>query len=175
MKKLLTSFCLFAVASSVALAGPFSKSTKGFKEPVVPIPAPCIDGGEFTLGLFVGYAFADDEALGYDDGFAGGVDLIYYTTPQIGIGLEYFAFGSEPIHSVSGVVQVRFPMDCFAPYIFGTAGLLTDSIDQFGAGIGAGFEYRVTPGVGVFSDGRYVFTEENTDFTLVRAGLRFVF
>ena len=40
---------------------------------------------------------------------------------------------------------------------------------------GAGIEFRFTPQVGVFADGRYVFTESSPNYGLFRAGVRFAF
>ncbi len=181
MKKLLLSLCAFVAAASVAVAGPTSsgKSSKSFKQPMVDTPAPCIDGGEFVLGLFGGYALTDGTGIvgddSYEDGFGGGAELIYYFTPELGLGAEWFAFGGAPVHVITGNIYYRFVFDCFAPYVFGSVGGAVDSVNTFVAGGGVGLEYRVTPSIGLFTDGRYLYADEVDEIITVRAGLRFVF
>ena len=182
MKKFLLSFSAIIAAASLAVAGPMmsgGKSSKSFKQPMVDSPAPCIDGGEFVLGLFGGYAWTDGtgnvDDTSYEDGFGGGAELIYYFTKNLGLGAQYFAFGDAPVHIITGDIYYRFVMDCFAPYIIGSVGGAVDSTNVFVAGGGVGLEYRITPSVGLFTDGRYLYAEEVDEIVTVRAGVRFVF
>lgn len=174
MKKTIHIMMALTAMASVAMAG---QSYKSVKEVVDPEPmVPCIDGGEFILGLFAGGAIVDDTIQGYDDSFAGGVELLYAVTRNVVIGAEYYAFSSEPAHAYNGVLQLRFPIDCFAPYVFGTVGGLTDGNNNFALGGGGGLEYRVTKGIGLFTDGRYVYADDGDEtHVLVRAGVRFAF
>ncbi len=174
MKKAIYTMMAIAAMASVAVAG---QSYKSVKQVVEPEPAaPCIDGGEFILGLFAGAAIIDDTLEGYDDSFAGGAELLYALTRNFVLGAEYYAFSSEPAHAYNGVLQVRFPVDCFAPYVFGTAGGLVDGENNFTVGGGAGLEYRISNGLGLFTDGRYVYGDDGDEtHVFVRAGLRFAF
>lgn len=174
MKKTVLSIMAIAAMASVAMAG---QSYKSVKEVIAPEPAaPCIDGGEFILGLFAGAAIVDDTLQGYDDSLAGGAELLYAVTRNIVVGAEYYAFSSEPAHAYNGVLQVRFPIDCFAPYVFGTVGGLVDGENNFTVGGGAGLEYRIANGIGLFSDGRYVYGDDGDEtHVFVRAGVRFAF
>jgi hypothetical protein len=183
MQKLLISLSAFVVAASFAVAGPMmsdGKSSKSFKQPMVDTPAPCIDGGEFVLGLFGAYAWTDGgsengEESSYQDDWGAGAELIYYFTQNLGLGASYTFLGDAPVHLITGDVYYRFVMDCFAPYIMGSVGGAVDSQNVFVAGGGVGLEYRVTPSVGLFTDGRYLYADEIDEIVIVRAGVRFVF
>ncbi len=182
MNKFLLTLAAVLATASVTFAGPMmmdGKSSKSFKTPMVDTPPPCIDAGEFVLGLFGAHAWVDsaegDISESYDDGFGGGAELLYYPTRNFGIGAQYMAFGDAPIHLITGDIHVRFPTDCFAPYIIGSVGGAVDSQNVFVAGGGVGLEYRLTPKIGLFGDGRYLYAEEVDEIITVRAGLRFVF
>jgi len=177
MKKIIVALTATVAAASLAMAGGYdSKSGKNFKGEVAPPVEPCFSAGEAIFGLFGGYAIVDDSLEGYEDSFGGGAELLYAVTNNLVIGAEYYAFSSEPAHVYSGVVQVRFPMDCVAPYVFGTAGGITDGTNNFAVGGGAGLEYRVSPKLGIFADGRYVYGDGGDETSIfARAGVRFAF
>ncbi len=178
MKKILLSLSATVAAASIAIAGPSSydgKSVKSYKQPVQ-TPAPCFSAGEAIFGLFGGYVFVDDSLEGYEDSLGGGAELLYAVTNNVVLGAEYYAFSSEPAHAYNGVLQLRFPMDCVAPYVFGTAGGLVNGKNNFTVGGGAGLEYRISPKLGIFGDGRYVYGDSGDETSIfLRAGLRFVF
>ncbi len=175
MKKLVLLAVITAIAiGQSVMAGETYKTTKEVIEPAPVVP--CIDGGEFILGLFAGGVIVENTLQGYDDSFAGGVEALYAVTRNLVVGAEYYAFSSEPAHSYAGVVQVRFPFDCFAPYVFGTAGGLVDGNNSFAVGAGGGVEYRFAPSVGVFTDGRYVWADGSDEqHIFIRGGVRFAF
>ena len=176
MKKTIYSVLATLAICAVAFGGQDYKSMKEVVEPAPP-PAPCIEGGEFILGLFGGYVHTDDSLQGYnEDSFAGGAELLYAVTRNLVLGAEYYAFSDEPAHAYNGVVQVRFPIDCFSPYVFDTVGGIVDGDNVFAVGGGAGFEYRITNGFGVFTDGRYVYGDSGDETSVfVRGGIRFAF
>lgn len=176
MKKLILTLTATAAAATLAVAGTsYDGKTASYKTPVQ-TPAPCFSAGEAIFGVFGGYVWVDDSAQGYDDSFSGGAELLYALTKNIVVGAEYYAFSDEPAHAYNGVLQLRFPIDCLAPYVFGTAGGLTDSENNFAVGGGAGLEYRVSPKLGIFGDGRYVYGDSGDETSVfVRAGLRFAF
>ncbi|MFQ3577687.1 MAG: hypothetical protein SNJ52_01575 [Verrucomicrobiia bacterium] len=177
MKKLVLTLTATVAAASLAVAGSGfdGKSSKSFKGGV-PAPQPCFSAGEAIFGLFGGYAIVDSTNEGYDDSFAGGAELLYAVTNNVVIGAEYYAFSSEPAHAYNGVLQLRFPTDCLAPYVFGTVGGIVDGENVFSVGGGAGLEYRLSPQIGLFGDGRYVYGDGGDETSVfVRAGLRFAF
>ncbi len=178
MNKFALTLLATVTAASVSFAGTeyTPASSKSFKQPMIDTPAPCIPDSEFTLDVFGGYAFSDNDDAGeaYGDDFVIGAGLNYFFAKYYGLGAEYYIIGDTPLHSVNGVFTLRFPMDCWAPYVFGAAGLLTNGVSQFQGGAGAGLEYRIGQ-VGIFGDGRYMWTEEDTNYGVVRGGLRFSF
>ena len=175
MKKFILTLTATLAAASLAVAGSDMKSSKNFKNEVA-APEPCFSAGEAIFGLFGGYVFVDESLEGYDDSFGGGAELLYAVTNNIVVGGEYYAFDDKPTHAANAVVQVRFPMDCLAPYVFGTAGILVDGESTFAVGGGAGLEYRLSPKLGIFGDGRYVYGDGGDETSIfVRAGLRFAF
>ncbi len=174
MKRLLATLVALSVAVGVSYAGPTAATSgKSFKQPVVAAPEPCIADNEFTIDGFGVYGWTDTSD--YED-WGGGVAVNYFFMKYFGIGAEYFVVGEKPIHAVSGLFTLRFPVNCFAPYVFGVLGGIIDGTSSFGGGVGGGLEYRVTDKVGLFGDGRYVWAEEDEfNHALVRFGIRLAF
>ena len=116
---------------------------------------------------------------------------------------DVFSDDERIIGAVKGTITMRFPFKCsrFAPYIFGGIGAIfgggeTDSLDvrmeleqvadieavhhdgdaEFMGQVGAGFEYRLTPRIGIVNDFSWNFvTHNNSDFTMIRSGVNFAF
>lgn len=167
-----------AVAAMIGtgFAGTYSKS---FKQPVIEEAVACFADNEFTFDVFATYQHADSSGY-YTDGFGGGVGVNAFFARYFGIGVEGFwseeSAEDKVIHSVNGMAILRYPIDsiCLAPYVFGGGGGIFNSINSEAYFAGAGLEYRWSPTMGVFGDGRYTWTEEN-DVAIYRLGLRFAF
>src|SRR5213078_1961793 len=103
-----------------------------------------------------------------------------------GIGAEVYWLREchqDVIHAATGSIIFRMPCDrlCLAPYAYLGGGAQFDGEDWASAHAGAGLEYRVIPHkLGLFADGRFTFfgdrfEKNETHFTLIRVGLRWVF
>jgi hypothetical protein len=136
---------------------------------------------------------------GRDNGrFGGNVGLNYFFLTWLGIGgdanfSDHSGFGGQACDWAMGNLIARWPI-CntgFAPYVFGGGGrqfngLTFDSATggtsagarwEWFADLGVGIEYRITPGFGIFTDGRYMWhlKDGGVDRLALRAGLRLAF
>ena len=81
----------------------------------------------------------------------------------------------------TGSLILRYPLElgsfCIAPYALGGGGVQTGAGSTLGSvHAGAGLEWRATPKLGIYSEGRYTWTTEHAEeSTQVRLGVRFVF
>jgi len=111
--------------------------------------------------------------------FGWGAGVNYFFSRHIGLGAEAYTenAGHSFVDDASASLLVRFPIDSIrlAPYVFGGGGYQFDPIEQVFAHLGGGLEYRFKNNMGIFLDGRYVFTEDSRDFGLARMGFRFSF
>jgi hypothetical protein len=118
--------------------------------------------------------------------------------------IDVFDHEERLIGAVKGTFTLRFPIHCsrFAPYIWGGAGAIfgggerdfivhddvipsqvanipaehTDGEVEFIGQVGAGFEFRLTPHIGLINDFSWNFvSHDNSDFGMVRGGLNFAF
>lgn len=115
-----------------------------------------------------------------EDGQLGaGVGLTYFMTRNLGIGAEAYSENTTGtfIDSASGNLTLRFPIGQggLAPYVFGGGGYQFDKTKLWFGQAGAGLEYRFTPKVGLFADGRFVWPTETQYFGVGRLGVRFSF
>jgi hypothetical protein len=136
---------------------------------------------EFSVDAFGLYAFADGTGR-LDDDWGGGIGVNYFFTKHLGLGLDGYwwdgdSVSNETVSSFSGSIILRWPFESahIAPYVFGGGGGHFSGVDQASLHGGGGIEYRFTPHLGTFVDGRYVFTEDTNDFAMIRFGARFVF
>jgi len=164
-------------------------------------PTPlCFAEREWQVDLFGVYAFTESDqerAIG-DHAWGGGLGVNYFFQRNIGIGIEGTILdprrGRDAIGTAALNVFVRFPNDaaCIAPYLYGGVGGIfnaerlnssdipgrsgqSDETNLLGH-LGAGIEYRFTPNLGIFVDGRYTFVENaQNDFMAVRTGFRCTF
>lgn len=110
-------------------------------------------------------------------GAGGGIQYFFHRN----LGIEAEAYSENTAHHlvdyVNGNLIARFPLGSsgVAPYIFGGGGRQLDPIYQWHWDAGGGLEWRFSPHVGVFLDGRYVWTDETRDYGLGRGGLRIGF
>jgi hypothetical protein len=156
---------------------------------------------EWNFDLFGSYAFTarpyrSDQYLGTDHAWGGGIDANFMFSRYLGIGVEGYALAAdEAIGQASGNLIFRYPIPGtrFAPYGYAGGGVifngsrLEDLVDRGrslrrnsdaeGMGqFGAGFEFRLTPNVGVINDFSWnVVHGDRNDFGMVRSGVRFGF
>lgn len=141
---------------------------------------------EFTLDVFGGGTlnehgfdhFSGDEVR-HDGRLGLGGGGSFFFARNVGIEGEVYTENRDYhfIDQTSGSLVLRAPIgeSGLAPYIFGGGGHMFDPVSStFGHG-GAGVEFRFTPHVGVFVDGRWVFTDRIGNYGLGRAGLRIAF
>lgn len=156
------------------------------------------------FGAYAFEGFEDGSFFG-DDVFGGGLGVNYYFTRHFGIGVEGMLFDTDgdPFGSTAANAFLRLPIanSGLAFYTFAGAGVVfnADKVNRddlrdvrsravdnddstgledalFEAHIGVGVEYRFNPRLGIFSDLRHTFIEDDADnYTSARAGIRIVF
>ena len=180
MKKIaFTIIAGLAVAGSV-VAGPASAG-KTDKKVVVPVE-PCFKDQELQLDVFANYMhFTHASSEHSRNGGGGGLGLNYFFCRYIGIGIDASANSlAHGLFDATGSLIARYPLElgsvCLAPYAFGGGGVQTNGSTLGTGHAGAGVEFRVTPKIGIYGEGRYTWTtEHNEDSSQARLGLRFVF
>jgi len=166
--------CL-ALASS-AFAGQEVKETKDYKNPEIP----CFKDQEFQIDLFGDWTEARDSRKN-DSGGGGGVAFNYFFMRYLGIGEDNnFTSTSHGLYTFSGSLIARYPIEtghlCLAPYILAGGGFQTDGVNAGTYHVGGGLEWRATPHIGIFTEGRYTWAGDRIEDTVrVTAGVRFVF
>ena len=129
--------------------------------------------GKYTIDHLSGNRIRHNTRLG------AGVGIGYFITRNIGIGADAYAEDTTGrfVDSASANLILRLPLghSGFAPYVFGGGGRQFDLARVWFAQLGAGMEYRFTPQVGVFIDGRWVLPEKTKYYGVARAGLRLAF
>ena len=180
MKKI--AFTLIAglgVAGSV-LAGP---ATAGKTDKTVTVPVePCFRDHELQLDVFANYMhFTHAGTPPSRNGEGGGLGVNYFFTRYLGVGIDGSANSlSHGLFNATGSLIARYPLElgsvCLAPYAFGGGGVQTNGSTLGTGHAGAGVEFRVTPKLGIYGEGRYTWTtEHNEDSSQARLGLRFAF
>jgi len=126
-----------------------------------------------TVNHLNGASYEDDVESGL------GVGLNHFFTRHIGIGAEAYSEDTERhfVDKASASLIARLPLgeSGFAPYVYLGGGRQFDPIELSFAQAGAGLEFRFSPNVGLFLDGRYVLTDGAEDHGLARVGLRLAF
>jgi opacity protein-like surface antigen len=207
MKKFVICSILTSLAvGSVALAGETVYAPSKEMKEIIPIPEPCIPDSEWTIDLFGAYAMtaSDQERILGDHAWGGGVGVNYFFARYFGVGVEGMVLEPRQERDLVGSAAVnlfvRYPMGCFAPYVFlgGGAVFNADDVDRRGrffdddgngigldrsgddalleghAGIGA--EYRITRNIGIFVDARYTFVDKaKNNYGMGRTGIRIAF
>jgi len=110
-------------------------------------------------------------------GAGGGIQYFFHR--NIGIEAEAYTENTDHnfIDNVNGNLIGRFPVGSsgVAPYILAGGGRQLDPLYQWCLDAGGGLEWRFSPHVGIFVDGRYVWADKTKDYGLGRAGLRIGF
>jgi hypothetical protein len=132
-----------------------------------------VSAGQETINNISGERVEQDGRLGL------GIGGNYFFTRNLGLSADAYTENAADsfVDNASGNLVYRFPLEaiCLAPYAFGGGGRQFDPSDIWFAQAGAGLELRFTKNLGVFADGRYVFTDETKNFGLGRLGARFSF
>jgi hypothetical protein len=138
------------------------------------------NGGNRAFGPLAGAsAWTEDTAPGVD------MELRYFITRNFGVGLEgeWLATRRDLFGSALNF-YLRAPLNQhsrWAPYLFaGVGGLYGGGGGAHLEGhIGGGLEYRITPTVGLFGDGRYEWVDATRNgvpqFGAMRLGVNIVF
>ena len=115
----------------------------------------------------------------HETGLGAGFGVNYFATRYLGLGVDTYSESTKRnfFDSISANLTLRIPLgqSGFAPYVFGGGGHQFDLTRVWFGQFGAGIEYRFTPNVGVFTDARWIFPDENKNYGVARLGLRFAF
>ncbi len=136
---------------------------------------------ELSLDLFGTYTAPQNGKI--NDGFGGGGGVNYFFNKWFGVGVEGGAYDggntADTVSYASGSLIARYPIEAWhlAPYGFVGGGWHwgSDHIDGAIGYAGLGVEYRFTPHIGLFTDGRYVLGDSSNDYGLARVGIRYAF
>lgn len=182
MKKyIVTGLAAVVAVTSVAFAGTEVAS----KKTVVPLEEPCVfRDNEFQVDAFALGAFYQQGSPAW----GGGLGLNYFFLRYVGVGIEQDVFGrNEATYGGNGTrwatlgnLIVRIPICSInlAPYVLAGGGAVYgDGGKGVGVGhVGGGLEYRFTDNIGIFVDGRWLYSgEEPKNGCFSRAGVRFAF
>lgn len=176
MNKHLTTIVAVIATASAALAG---SSTFDAKKTVIPVEQHCkfrdmeIQVDTFGTGGFY---------RGGNPGWGGGIGLNVFAFRYVGLGAEQMVVGNGngTEWGTIGNLFLRYPV-CkldLAPCAMAGIGKLYGAGDSVGVGhVGGGIEYRLTDNVGLFADGRWLYSPqlENGGGVLARTGLRWAF
>ncbi len=203
MKKFIVSlFALTTLATATSQAGPV-ESTYQQAQTYQPSQEWFRDR-EWNFELFGAYGlttrpYRSDRYLGVDHALGGGFAANYLFSRYLGVGVEGYGLAAEDaVGQASGNLIFRYPIPGtrFAPYGYAGGGVIfngtrvEDLVDREasfrrtprhsdveGMGqFGAGFEFRLTPNVGVINDFSWnVVSGDRNDFGMVRSGVRFAF
>ena len=170
----------------VLLSGSISGAEPGVALDKAPRTDPVFRPNELSLDIFGSLALGEEviEKISRDrvrdhGRFGYGAGVNYFFTRNFGLSAEAYTenAGHSFVDDAAASLVARFPFDSIrlAPYGFAGGGYQLDPIEQPFAHAGAGLEYRFKNNMGVFLDGRYVFTKDSRDFGLARLGFRFSF
>jgi hypothetical protein len=131
---------------------------------------------ETTFDLFGSYSVAEHRNFG--DGVLGiGVGVNHFFNSYIGAGLDSGVDKFDWPNHINGSVIFRYPIEkwSLAPYVFTGFGRQFHDTSQWTYHIGGGFDYRLNPKTGLFTDIGATIPETSHDFMLWRIGVRFRF
>ncbi len=129
--------------------------------------------GKYSLDHISGQRIRENTRLG------AGAGLDYFFTRYLGISADAYSenITGTFIDSASANLTIRLPLgnSGFAPYAFGGGGRQFDLAKLWFAQVGAGIEYRFSPNIGLFADGRWVLPDHTKYFGVARLGMRYTF
>ncbi|MBA3544697.1 MAG: outer membrane beta-barrel protein [Chthoniobacterales bacterium] len=204
MKKLIISAIAVTAFAASSFAGPGEYSNQVQQQSNYRPADEFYRDREWNFDLFGAYAFTarpyrSDQYLGVDHAWGGGLNVNYMFNRYLGVGVEGYALAADDVvGQASGNLIFRYPIPGtrVAPYGFAGGGVIFNgsrvedlvdrgrsigsirrNSDAEGMGqFGAGFEFRITPNVGVINDFSWnVVNGERNDFGMVRSGVRFAF
>ena len=166
------------LASLALAASAFAGTEVVSKDYKAPAPVPCFADTEFQLDVFGNYTWETEGHNG--DGFGGGLGINYFFHRNFGIGVSGSLRDGDhsAIWNADLDLIVRFPIEgsvCLAPYILGGGGIETNGTTIGTWNAGGGLEWRATPSLGIYGEGRYTWGASDEDSAQARVGLRFVF
>jgi hypothetical protein len=190
MKKLATCTLTLAALIGTSFAGHEMATGKGYENPVTP----CFSDREVQVDIFGSYNDAVQRSP-YRDGFGGGLALTYFFMRYLGVGIEGNVYdgghganwnngnwrtgGGHAVWNLGGRLVARYPLEmgstCIAPYAFAGGGAQFDGLTSGTWLAGGGLEWRATPMLGVFGEGRYTWAGNQADSAQARVGVRVVF
>ena len=176
VKQISLAICMAVAVAGSAFAG---TDVKTFKDKVVVEPTCNFRDTEIQVDLFGAGAFSNQAR----SAFGGGIGANFFFARYFGIGVEQDLMGrsgTPALWSTLGSLYLRYPICSWnlAPYMMvGGGTTYASNLKGHGEGhVGAGLEYRFTPHIGIFTDGRYVYSSvEPKGGALVRTGLRLAF
>lgn len=182
MKHTLLTLSAIALSLGTSVAGPAGYSGKAPKAPVAPpmnVPSlcDCFDANTTFVSVYASALLADSDGH-LDDGFGGGISLSHFFNANVGVEADANWNGTDgTVHLLTGSVVLRAPITeaCLAPYALLGGGMHANGVTQGVWHAGAGLDVRFDACFGVFADARYTWTEEDSDYTIVRGGVRFNF
>ena len=204
MKKIFSVLAL-TLLSAVGYAGPVpAEDNRLQQETTYQTSQDWFRDREWSFDLFGAYGFPSrpyrsDRYLGVDHAWGGGIGANFMFSRFLGVGVEGYALSADDaIGQTSGNLIFRYPIPGtrFAPYGYAGGGIIfngsrvEDLVDRGrsvrsirrnsdveGMGqFGAGFEFRLTPNVGIINDFSWnVVGGDDNDYGLVRSGVRFGF
>ncbi|MEP6975573.1 MAG: hypothetical protein ABI787_00785 [Spartobacteria bacterium] len=204
MKKVIASLFVVTAFVGTSFAGPMETNQQVEQQTRYQPTSEWYRDREWNFDLFGAYAFTarpyrSDRYLNTDHAFGGGIAASYMFTRYLGVGAQGYALDAQDaIGQTSGNLIFRYPIPGtrVAPYTYVGGGALfngsraQDLVDRGrsigsirrnsdieGVGqLGAGFEVRVTPNVGVINDFSWnVVNGDHNNFGIVRSGVRFAF
>ena len=205
MKKLIVSLLGLTTLAATGLAGPVESSSAQEMQQTSTVPSEQFFGDrEWNFDLFGVRAdtlneYRQDRYLGADHAYGGGLGVNYMFTRYLGVGLEGYALDADDVvGQLSSNLIFRYPVPNtrIAPYGYVGGGAvfngsrLEDAAsngaspatvrrrsDVEGLGqVGAGFEVRITPHIGLINDFSYnLVNGPDNNYGLLRSGVRFAF
>ena len=174
MKKLLSILAVLSVSFGIATAENYNA-----KNPAPPLGAECtaFDPG-FELSAYVGLSLPNGVG---DTAWGGGIGVAYFFTENIGADFNWAGFDNDLTgHLFTADLALRWPMktSCFAPYVIGGGGFITDGDAEPVWRLGGGIDFRPAAlgNIGIFADGTYNWIGgDYSDSTIIRLGLRLPF
>ncbi|HWD92219.1 MAG TPA: hypothetical protein VG938_07710 [Verrucomicrobiae bacterium] len=131
---------------------------------------------ETTLDFFVSHSVAEHQD--FTGGRLGtGFGINHFFLTYIGAGLDTGIDKWDWPNHINGSVIFRYPIEKWsvAPYVFTGFGRQFHDTSQWTYHIAGGFDYRLNPKTGVFTDIGATIPDVSRDFMLWRLGLRFRF